>query len=69
MLGPQRSLKVRSPNSKSFALGIERDKAAIFAGLPLPHSNGIAERMGFGRAGFPLLCQRVLHACLVSAGR
>jgi len=57
---------------QSFVLGIERDKAAVFAGLPLPHSNGIVEgkvnklklikRMGYGRAGFPLLRQRVLHA-------
>lgn len=51
---------------------IERDKAAVLAGLTLPHSNGVVEgsvnklkylkRMGFGRAGFPLLRQRVLHA-------
>jgi len=57
---------------QSFVLGIERDKAAVFAGLTLPHSNGIVEgkvnklklikRMGYGRAGFPLLRQRVLHA-------
>ncbi len=60
------------PELQSFALGIERDKAAVLAGLTLPHSNGIVEgkvnklklikRMGFGRAGFPLLRQRVLHA-------
>lgn len=60
------------PELQSFAQGIERDKAAVFAGLPLPHSNGIVEgkvnklklikRMGVGRAGFPLLRQRVLHA-------
>ena len=57
---------------QGFALGIERDKKAVLAGLTLPHSNGIVEgkvnklklikRMGFGRAGFPLLRQRVLHA-------
>src|SRR2546423_12960401 len=50
---------------QGFALGIERDKAAVFAGLTLPHSNGIVEgkvnqlklikRMGLGRTGFPLL--------------
>ncbi len=55
-----------------FVGSIERDKAAVLAGLTLPHSNGIVEgqvnklklikRMGFGRAGFPLLRQRVLHA-------
>jgi transposase len=56
----------------SFVRGIERDKAAVLAGLTLPQSNGMTEgfvnklklikRMGFGRAGFPLLRQRVLHA-------
>jgi hypothetical protein len=42
------------------------------AGLTLPQNNGMVEgkvnklklikRMGYGRAGFPLLRQRVLHA-------
>jgi transposase len=42
------------------------------AGLTLPQSNGVVEgkvnklklikRMGYGRASFPLLRQRVLHA-------
>jgi transposase len=51
---------------------IEKDKEAVLAGLTLPHSNGVVEgkvhklkflkRMGFGRAGFALLRQRVLHA-------
>lgn len=51
---------------------IERDKAAVLAGLTLPHSNGVVEgkvnklkllkRTMYGRAGFPLLRQRVLHA-------
>ena len=67
--------KVRTSNIRgfhSFVLGIERDKAAVKAGLTLPESNGIVEgkvtklklikRMGYGRAGFPLLRQRVLHA-------
>jgi transposase len=55
-----------------FVRSIERDKAAVLAGLTLPHSNGIVEgkvnklklikRMGYGRAGFPLLRQRVLYA-------
>jgi transposase len=55
-----------------FVRSIERDNAAVLAGLTLPHSNGVVEgkvnklklikRMGFGRAGFPLLRQRVLHA-------
>jgi transposase len=55
-----------------FVRSIERDKAAVVAGMTLLHSNGIVEgkvnklklikRMGYGRAGFPLLRQRVLHA-------
>ncbi|GHO87045.1 hypothetical protein KSZ_50510 [Dictyobacter formicarum] len=60
------------PELRSFVQGIERDKAAVNAGLTLPISNGLVEgkvnklklikRMGYGRAGFPLLRQRVLHA-------
>ncbi len=60
------------PEFQSFVLGIERDKAAVQAGLTRPESNGVVEgkvnklklikRMGYGRAGFPLLRQRVLHA-------
>ncbi len=52
--------------------GIERDKAAVSAGLTLPINNGLVEgkvnklklikRMGYGRAGFPLLRQRIPHA-------
>ncbi len=55
-----------------FAKGLERDKEAVIAGLTLRYSNGQVEgqvnklklmkRMGYGRAGFPLLRQRVLHA-------
>ena len=57
---------------QSFVLGVERDKAAVLAGLTLAQNNGLVEgkvnklkllkRMGYGRAGFPLLRQRVLHA-------
>lgn len=57
---------------QSFVAGVERDKAAVLAGLTLPQNNGLVEgkvnklklikRMGYGRAGFPLLRQRVLHA-------
>lgn len=57
---------------QSFVQGVERDKAAVVAGLTLPQNNGLVEgkvnklklikRMGYGRAGFPLLRQRVLHA-------
>lgn len=57
---------------QSFVLGVERDKAAVIAGLTLSQNNGLVEgkvnklklikRMMYGRAGFPLLRQRVLHA-------
>ncbi|GAC1660352.1 MAG: ISL3 family transposase [Ktedonobacteraceae bacterium] len=57
---------------QQFANGLQRDKAAVLAGLTLIHSNGQTEgqvtriklikRMMFGRAGFALLRQRVLHA-------
>jgi len=55
-----------------FVASVERDKAAVVAGLTLPQNNGLVEgkvnklklikRMGYGRAEFPLLRQRVLHA-------
>ena len=57
---------------QSFAYGVEQDKAAVQAGLTLPLSSGQVEgqvtkiklikRMMYGRATFPLLRQRVLHA-------
>jgi len=57
---------------QSFALGLERDKAAVVDGLTAPLNNGLVEgmvnkvklikRMMFGRAGFPLLRKRVLNA-------
>lgn len=57
---------------QGFVAGIERDKAAVIAGLTLPQNNGLVEgkvnqlklikRMMYGRARFPLLRQRVLHA-------
>jgi transposase len=60
------------PELHSFANGLERDKAAVLVGLTLSHNNGQVEgqvtriklikRMMYGRAGFPLLRQRVLHA-------
>jgi len=56
---------------QSFVVSIERDKAAVVAGLTLPQNNGVVEgninklklikRMMYGRAAFPLLRQRVLH--------
>jgi transposase len=57
---------------RSFALGVERDRAAIEATFRLPWSNGPVEgqvhrlkllkRQGYGRANFDLLKQRVLQA-------
>jgi transposase len=62
----------RIPELQGFAQGIERDKAAVRAGLTLPYSNGVVEghvnrlklikRMMYGRAAFPLLRQRVLKS-------
>jgi transposase len=55
-----------------FARGLRDDLTAIKAGLTLEWSNGVTEgqihrlkllkRQGYGRAGFALLRQRVLHA-------
>ena len=55
-----------------FARGLREDLAAVTAGLTLDWSNGPVEgqitrlkwlkRQGYGRAGFPLLRQRVLQA-------
>lgn len=57
---------------KSFVAGIERDYDAVYAALHLPWSQGQTEgfvnklktvkRMLYGRAGFALLRQRLLHA-------
>jgi transposase len=60
------------PELQSFATGVEKDKDAVRAGLTWPVNNGQVEgqvtklklikRMMYGKAGFPLLRQRVLHA-------
>ncbi len=60
------------PELQSFAAGVEKDKDAVKAGLTWPINNGMVEghvtklklikRQMYGRAGFPLLRQRVLHA-------
>jgi len=60
------------PELQSFACGIEKDKDAVRAGLTWSINNGMVEghvtklklikRTMYGRAGFPLLRQRVLHA-------
>ncbi len=59
------------PELESFARGVERDQAAVQAGLTLQINNGQVEghvtrvklikRMMYGKAGFALLRQRVLH--------
>ncbi len=59
------------PELVSFANGVERDKDAVQAGLTLAINNGQVEgqvtriklmkRMMYGKAGFALLRQRVLH--------
>jgi transposase len=59
------------PELKSFAKGIQQDKAAVFAGLTLPWSSGpleghvnrlkLIKRSMYGRAKLPLLRARVLH--------
>ena len=60
------------PELQSFAVGVEKDKEAVRAGLTWWINNGMVEehvtklklikRQGYGRAGFPLLRKRVLHA-------
>ncbi len=60
------------PELQSFAAGIEKDKDAVRAGLTWWINNGVVEghvtklklikRQGYGRAGFPLLRKRILHA-------
>jgi transposase len=58
------------PHLHAFANGLELDRAAVNAGLTLPHHNGRTEgvntrtkrimRQMHGRAGFPLLRHRIL---------
>ena len=60
------------PELQSFAAGVEKDKDAVRNGLTWWINNGMVEghvtklklikRQGYGRAGFPLLRKRVLHA-------
>jgi transposase len=57
---------------KRFGASLQRDEEEVLAGLTLIHSNGQVEgfvnklklikRQGYGRASFPLLRQRMLHA-------
>lgn len=67
----ERALLCKEPELRSFARGLQRDEAAVRAGLDLPWSQGQTEgqitrlklikRQGYGRARFDLLRQRVLH--------
>lgn len=60
------------PSLHTFVNGLERDLAAVTAGLTLPWSSGVVEghvnrikmikRQMYGRAGFGLLRRRVLPA-------
>jgi transposase len=60
------------PGIHSFVQGLRKDLPAVTAGLSLPYSNGpmegtntkvkLLKRQLYGRAGFPLLRQRILLA-------
>ena len=60
------------PTLGSFATGLERDRDAVEAALTLPYHNGrpegvnqkLLKRQTYGRAGFPLLRQRILLSWL-----
>lgn len=66
----QEATKSGLPELRQFAAGIQRDKAAVQAGLTLSYRNGLVEghinrlklikRSMYGRANFDLLRQRVL---------
>ncbi len=68
----QEAVKSGIPELKSFVGGIERDYDAVKAALCFPWNQGqtegfvnklkTAKRMMYGRAGFTLLRQRLLHA-------
>lgn len=68
----QDALQCKTPEVRKFAQKMRNDQAAILAGLTLEWSSGQVEgqvnrlkllkRQIFGRAGFLLLRQRVLHA-------
>ncbi|PLS83337.1 MAG: hypothetical protein CYG59_01585 [Chloroflexi bacterium] len=59
------------PELRAFAAGVQKDYAAVKAGLTLAHSNGqteaqiqrlkVLKRQMFGKASFELLRTRVLH--------
>jgi transposase len=68
----ERATASHIPELQRLVRSILKDKAAVQAGLTLIYSNGQVEgqvnklklikRQGYGRAGFPLLRLRVLHA-------
>ena len=68
----ERATASHIPELQRLVRSIQKDKAAVQAGLTLIYSNGVVEgkvnklklikRMGYGRIGFELLRQRVLHA-------
>ena len=72
MPGLARFKRADFPNFRVSQRRVEQDKAAVQAGLTLAINNGQVEgqvtkiklikRMMYGRATFPLLRQRVLHA-------
>jgi transposase len=67
----EEALRSGIPELQSFVVGIERDYDAVHAALRLPWSQGVTEgkvnklktlkRVMYGRAGFALLRQRLLH--------
>ncbi len=67
----EQAVKSDIPEMKSFVNGIKRDYEAVHAALCLPWSQGVTEgkvnklktlkRVMYGRAGFALLRQRLLH--------
>jgi len=67
----EQAIRSGIPELGSFVMGIERDYDAVHAALRLPWSQGITEgkvnklktfkRVMYGRAGFALLRQRLLH--------
>jgi len=67
----EEALRSGIPELQSFVAGIERDYDAVHAALRLPWSQGVTEgkvnklktlkRVMYGRAGFALLRQRLLH--------
>jgi len=67
----EQAIKSGIPELGSFVIGIERDYDAVYAALCLPWSQGVTEgkvnklktlkRVMYGRAGFALLRQRLLH--------